>query len=452
MTKFNYKKWVTELKYGKQPHLFEQDDKEKKDKKDDKKADKKDKPSKPKKDDKPSKPKKDDKPSEPKSDDKPSEPKSDDKGSKGPTGPDVPGREWLGDEFLLKKGVKREISTTEDLMEQINPNLRDISFRWVTTICASTYHNPYTGDQGNCHLCHGNWSNLNLGCPSFHVDGIPCCNGVGGGSGTYGATNTSMISVDGQVPQVGQLIQWDDTAVMGSIVEITAVHPPYTANNNPHNYPSVSCPTQVYDAASCPGATGATCMEIQAQVCGGSQTVTWPCSTINGQLPTASDVGTTVQANQGDWEITAVNPSTSSPFGTQDFQPGNPCPGTGTTGCDDTDFDVTASCGSQHLMNSPLGNIGGANSWTTWLTAQMNAFNGNAGCNQFGAIQNWTLAQITPTANCPALPALSQFGQYGGENNQGNCHPEIGVKRKFAKSKWAYCMSQLCAGGSQAGC
>ena len=31
MTKFNYKKWITENKYGKQPHLFEQDDKLKKD-------------------------------------------------------------------------------------------------------------------------------------------------------------------------------------------------------------------------------------------------------------------------------------------------------------------------------------------------------------------------------------------------------------------------------------
>ena len=122
------------------------------------------------------------------------------------------------------------------------------------------------------------------------------------------------------------------------------------------------------------------------------------------------------------------------------------------TGCDNTDFDVTSSCGQDHLMGSPLGNIGGANSWTTWLTAQANAFNGSAGCYQFGAIQNFTLAQITPTANCPALPGLSQFGSYGGENNQGNCHPEIGVKRKFAKAKWALCMQNKCAGGSQAGC
>ena len=80
--------------------------------------------------------------------------------------------------------------------------------------------------------------------------------------------------------------------------------------------------------------TGSTCMEIQAQVCGGSTTVTWPCSTIGGQLPTLGSVGSTVGANQGDWEITAVNPPTSSPYGTQDFQiTGTGCPGTGSLGC-----------------------------------------------------------------------------------------------------------------------
>ena len=107
--------------------------------------------------------------------------------------------------------------------------------------------------------------------------------------------------------------------------------------------------------------------------------------------------------------------------------------------------------GDQNLLNGPQGNIGGANSWTTWLTAQMNAFNGNAGCYQFGAIQNWTLAQITPTANCPALPGSWQ-GQYGGEKPNGQCRNLLNVKRVFAKAKWGYCMQQQCAGGSQNGC
>ena len=73
--------------------------------------------------------------------------------------------------------------------------------------------------------------------------------------------------------------------------------------------------------------------------------------------------------------------------------------------------------------------------------------NGNAGCNQFPAIMTWINQQITPTANCPAI-----FNGKGGENASGVCHSLIAVKRKYAKTKWAYCMSQKCAGGSQAGC
>jgi hypothetical protein len=215
MTTFNYKKWVTEIKYGKQPHLFEEEDKESS------KSDKS---------------------------------KSDNKGGVGTSDtPDIPDGEMIPDDILFPAGMKRESSS--DLMEQINPNLRKISFRFVTTLCTSQYGNISLGDQDNCVLCHGHL-NSNFGCPSFHVDGIPCCNGVGGGSSTYGATNCSMITVDGQVPQVGQLIQWDDTAIKDSIVEITGVHPPYTANNNPHNYPSVSCPTNVFD---CSGTTTAGC-------------------------------------------------------------------------------------------------------------------------------------------------------------------------------------------------
>ena len=203
---------------------------------------------------------------------------------------------------------------------------------------------------------------------------------------------------------------------------------------------------------------GSGCMEMTAEKCHGAigppigSVGHFPCHTINGQSPTQADIGTEIRLTQapspasGNYPntyvgkiLTVTTPQANNAANynpnTHDLTP-EPCPGTGTTGCDNTDFDVTASCADTHLMNSPLGGIGGANSWTTWLTAQMNAFNGNAGCNQFAAIQNWTLAQIQPTANCPALPALSQFGQYGGENNQGNCHPEIAVKRKSVPFKW----------------
>jgi len=120
-------------------------------------------------------------------------------------------------------------------------------------------------------------------------------------------------------------------------------------------------------------------------------------------------------------------------------QPGFPDPKL----CDENDFDPKGQCAQDHLFNGPLGNIGGVNSWNTWLHNQWNAYSGTAGCYQFGAIQNWTLSAITPTANCPALPGMSQFGQYGG-GNQNGCYPLINVKRKFAKAKWALCMQQKC--------
>jgi len=109
------------------------------------------------------------------------------------------------------------------------------------------------------------------------------------------------------------------------------------------------------------------------------------------------------------------------------------------------DFKATGQCAQDHFFNSPIGNIGGLTSFDSWLSNQWNAYQGNAGCHQFGAIQNWTLAQITPTANCPALPGMANYGSYGGGPNQaGNCHSLISVKRKFAKAKWANCMQQKC--------
>ena len=122
-------------------------------------------------------------------------------------------------------------------------------------------------------------------------------------------------------------------------------------------------------------------------------------------------------------------------------QPGFPDPKL----CDQKDFDPNGQCAQDHFFNSPMGGIGGLTSFDSWLSNQWNAYRGNAGCHQFPAIESWTLSQITPTANCPALPGMSQFGQYGGGPNQaGNCHSLIAVKRKFAKAKWANCMTQKC--------
>jgi hypothetical protein len=97
---------------------------------------------------------------------------------------------------------------------------------------------------------------------------------------------------------------------------------------------------------------------------------------------------------------------------------------TGSMDCTQADFDYGSTCGQQHLAPAP----GNANSFTTWLGNQFNAFNGNAGCYQFGAIQTFIGQQLTPTSNCPALPQMVQFGQYGGEKPNGQCHSLMAVK------------------------
>ena len=82
---------------------------------------------------------------------------------------------------------------------------------------------------------------------------------------------------------------------------------------------------------------GCTCKEIKGTKCNNpSSTATWPCATIAGQFPDSNDIGTTISAGPDDWEITAVNPSTSQTWGQQDFPVGSPCVGQGapTSTCD----------------------------------------------------------------------------------------------------------------------
>jgi len=439
MTKFNYKKWVTEMKYGKQPHLFEEEDKEEKPssdsdkpKSDDKKDDKKDKP---KKDDKKDKPKKDDKKDKPKKGDKPV--------AKGGEGIYVvmPGQDEPKSYSGTTSGGTRS-------MDENGPSPLNEQWSWGGT-----------------------------GIPRYYIEWSNC-DGSGYGMMSSGVITPSPCTwpqcfLDSVVPTVGMEIGGYINHPSGQGSEpgvITSVTPAANQNGGAtimSQWAGTPCQTTSTGSAS------GSCFPIYATKCAGTGAPIgtqgqFPCAMIDGQPATQALVGqqvkhdgTIVPGGSTVWTVDSVDLNTDNGPNYQSINAfpnsslttqGAQCASTGSAGCDNSDFDVTASCADANLMNSPVGNIGGANSWTTWLNAQMNAFNGNAGCNQFGAIQNWTLAQIAPTANCPALPALSQFGQYGGENNQGNCHPEIGVKRKFAKAKWAYCMSQLCAGGSQAGC
>ena len=122
------------------------------------------------------------------------------------------------------------------------------------------------------------------------------------------------------------------------------------------------------------------------------------------------------------------------------------CP---STGCTQQSFDYNNPPCGHHVQQAP----GGQNSWSTWLTNQWNAFNGSAGCFQFGAIINWITQQTTPTAACPTIHTVGPY-DFGGEKPNGQCHNLISVKRKAGKLFWAECMMKHCrnTGGTQPGC
>ena len=104
------------------------------------------------------------------------------------------------------------------------------------------------------------------------------------------------------------------------------------------------------------------------------------------------------------------------------------------TGCTQQDFDYNNPPCGHHLQQAP----GNAPSFNTWLTNQWNAFNGNAGCYQLGAIQNWIANQLASGVTGAGVPL----------------NPTQ-IARKEAKGSWAQCMKKYCSnipGATQPGC
>jgi len=175
----------------------------------------------------------------------------------------------------------------------------------------------------------------------------------------------------------------------------------------------------------------ATCMEIQATPCTGSNMTSnamWDCATIAGQVPDTSYVGTSVFVNNTDYEITAIVPSTSSPWGTQDFPVGSPC----STPCDTS---TSSPCAIQWFQNPNA----------TWAANWIN----NRDCSNY----TWPSIHLENQANTIMAgapnPTTSTYNNASDIWAAGNASGLPQQQRnqfiaKMAKAKYAQCQKQAC--------
>ena len=172
------------------------------------------------------------------------------------------------------------------------------------------------------------------------------------------------------------------------------------------------------------------CMEIFATKCAGTYGPAigtqghFPCPHVDGAFATQGIDGKMIKHDgtmhpTGDtvWTVDSVSPNNNYPA---QWTPNSSLTtdarcDTTTSQCSDVDFTYNSNpCGQTHLVPAP----GGANSWTTWLSARANGYSNN-GCQHLQQVINW----ITPQ-----LP-----------NSSG-----ISLARKQAKIDWAGCMQNHC--------
>ena len=177
--------------------------------------------------------------------------------------------------------------------------------------------------------------------------------------------------------------------------------------------------------------TAPTCMNVKTQVCGDpSSTGQWPCATIDGVVPDQTylgkviDAGTSNAAGPVYYEITNIDPSTQSPYGTQDFPeiPGG-CPGASNSSAN-CDFSWTSTCSQTHLQT------GGASSWQNMLTQREIGFN-SAGCQHFQSMVNWVTDQLN-----------------SGVAGNGSPLTQVQIDRKNEQLDWAQCQANECGCGT----
>ena len=93
------------------------------------------------------------------------------------------------------------------------------------------------------------------------------------------------------------------------------------------------------------------------------------------------------------------------------------------TDCVKQDFKYNAICSQQHLHSAP----GSKQMWKRRLRKQKNKFLGNAGCYQFGAINNWITNQLD-----------------SGVTGNGDPLTTGQINMKTAFRSWAGCMMDQC--------
>ena len=99
-----------------------------------------------------------------------------------------------------------------------------------------------------CFCGHSN-SCGNQVCDSWKNDGIPCCDG--GNGSTVHASWLHSITLNHQVPQVGDIFLMTTAANHGSHMIVTQVLPASTSSTvTSYNYHKTPCPTQTYDPAT----------------------------------------------------------------------------------------------------------------------------------------------------------------------------------------------------------
>jgi hypothetical protein len=243
-----------------------------------------------------------------------------------------------------------------------------------------------------------------------------------GGTPNFPLVNDPNLACGG----AGQGDWWCPTGVAGP-------GPCIQSPTNPQpGYATGPYPTQTACDSQCGGGNpGATCMSISTVVCDDpTSTATWPCVTLNGNLPdTANDMGSVIDVGNtygstGQpifYEITAIDPSTTSPYGVQDFPviPGG-CPGTNNNPSAGCDFSWSSPCAQQHL------NTGGQNSWQNMLAQRESGYNAN-GCQHFQAMVNWVTDQLN-----------------SGVAGNGSPLTQVQINRKTEQLEWAQCQANSC--------
>ena len=205
--------------------------------------------------------------------------------------------------------------------------------------------------------------------------------------------------------------------------------------NQPQSYFTGPSTTEQDCIASCGGGQGQnTCMDVQTEVCdnpgNGGQ---WPCLTIDGVVPDQTYIGKVIDAGSTNsstgapiyFKITNINPSTSAPFGTQDFPEVTAgCPGS-TNSSSNCDFSWTSSCSQTHLQT------GGQNSWTNFLSLRETGFN-SVGCQHLQQLVNWTTNQLNVGVTGP------------NSANPGTPLSPVQISRKTEQLAWAQCQANEC--------